>query len=230
MKKSPLFFHLLLVSILCATTLVNPAPAVAAAVTPPKPTGNPAPVSALTAMPTKPVEQITGSAKTQPRAACYANTYMDGGFQNYEFTYDYNPSACTFTIPSNVQQVLVLMVGGGGSGGNQNGGGGGGGQVFAQAYNVAPGWVTTITLGAGGLYNNAFTGFGTSGGNTTWGDAGWLRTAAGGNRGTYGPGSGKAGGANIAPETTNGCACWSKVTTGGQGGRGGDGIVIATAW
>lgn len=57
----------------------------------------------------------------------------------------------TFSVPSGVQMVDVLIVGGGGSGANSlGGGGGGGGFVEARNYPVVPGGSVPVVVGAGG--------------------------------------------------------------------------------
>jgi hypothetical protein len=66
----------------------------------------------------------------------------------YIFT---NTTTCTWTVPSNVNKIDVLMTGGGGGGGYNGGGGGSGGQIFySQNITVAGGSTIDITIGAGG--------------------------------------------------------------------------------
>lgn len=63
----------------------------------------------------------------------------------------------TWTVPTNLTSVNILVVGGGGAGGNNKGGGGGGGGVVVHsAFPVTPAGSISYTVGAGG-----------SGGNTT---------------------------------------------------------------
>lgn len=60
-------------------------------------------------------------------------------------------SSGTFSVPSGVTTVDVLVVAGGGTGGNQHGGGGGaGGLVFRPAFPVTPGGSIPVTVGVGG--------------------------------------------------------------------------------
>jgi hypothetical protein len=60
-------------------------------------------------------------------------------------------SSGTFSVPSGVSVVDVLVVGGGGSGGYQHAGGGGaGGLVFRPAFPVTPGGTVSVTVGCGG--------------------------------------------------------------------------------
>ena len=58
----------------------------------------------------------------------------------------------TFSVPSGITNVEVLVVAGGGGGGQANGGGGGaGGLVYAPAYPVTPGGSVSYTVGSGGI-------------------------------------------------------------------------------
>mgnify|MGYP003115011326 FL=1 len=62
-------------------------------------------------------------------------------------------SSGTFSVPSGVTAVDVLVVGGGasGGGGSQAGGGGGaGGLVYRPGFTVTPGGTVAVTVGAGG--------------------------------------------------------------------------------
>jgi hypothetical protein len=65
-------------------------------------------------------------------------------------------SSGTFSVPSGITAVDVLVVAGGGSGGGSNnnavtgGGGGAGGLIFRPAFPVTPGGTVTVTVGTGG--------------------------------------------------------------------------------
>ena len=62
-------------------------------------------------------------------------------------------SSGTFSVPSGVTAVDVLVVGGGGGGGSSIGGGGGaGGLVYAACYPVTPGGTVSVTVGEGGTF------------------------------------------------------------------------------
>ena len=94
-------------------------------------------------------------------------TYNNGGWNplNTSIVTNYQSftSSGTFTVPTGVRNVQVLVVGGGGGGGYTGGGGGGGGAVmFIPNYQVTPGTNITVTVGAGGAYNQ-------NGGNSQWG-------------------------------------------------------------
>jgi len=103
----------------------------------------------------------------------------------------------TWTVPSGVTNVEVLVVagGGGGGGGKRGGGGGGGGVLYRPYFTVTPGAVLNVTVGAGGsgasagnVGTSATAGgnslFGTStnlitNGNLTSNTTGWTDPAAG---------------------------------------------------
>jgi hypothetical protein len=109
-------------------------------------------------------------------------------------------TSTTFSVPTGVTNMDVLVVAGGGTGGCQHGGGGGaGGLIFRPAFPVTPGSSIPVTVGAGG---DGMPGAGSLGQWTPAGDGkdsvfGSL-TAKGGGLGsshTGGGGSpGKAGG------------------------------------
>ena len=76
------------------------------------------------------------------------------GPQSTSFT-----SSGTFSVPSGVSSVDVLVVGGGGAGGkgsSQGGGGGGaGGLIYRPGFTVTPGGTITVTVGSGGGDNTS---------------------------------------------------------------------------
>jgi len=78
----------------------------------------------------------------------------------------------TWTVPAGVNQVEVLVVGAGGAGGagiasqGDGGGGGGGGVVYNPYFNVTPGAVLNVTVGAGGTSTTSSS---TSGGYSLFG-------------------------------------------------------------
>jgi hypothetical protein len=58
----------------------------------------------------------------------------------------------TFSVPSGVTAVDVLVVAGGGGGGQRHSGGGGaGGLIFRPGFPVTPGGTVSVTVGCGGL-------------------------------------------------------------------------------
>ena len=105
-------------------------------------------------------------------------------------------SSGTFSVPSGLTAVDVLVVAGGGGGGSQHGGGGGaGGLVYRPGFTVTPGGTVTVTVGAGAAGDpgsDGGTDYGSTGQDSVFGTL----TAKGGGGGTgWGnPGSGQAGG------------------------------------
>jgi hypothetical protein len=63
-------------------------------------------------------------------------------------------SSGTYSVPSGVTAVDVLVVGGGGAGGStyHGGGGGAGGLVYRPGFPVTPGGTVSVTVGSGGTY------------------------------------------------------------------------------
>jgi hypothetical protein len=100
----------------------------------------------------------------------------------------------SWTAPSDVTQIELLVVGGGGTGGSNNAGGGGaGGLIYNNAYPVTPGQTYTVTVAAGGVWtqaNNAGA-TGATGGNSVFGNlvAYGGGGGMGGNVGNAGTGS-----------------------------------------
>lgn len=74
--------------------------------------------------------------------------------------------SATFSVPTGVTAVEVLVVAGGGTGGNQHGGGGGaGGLIFRPGFPVTPGGSVAVTVGRGGIgmpTANSSAGYGTN--------------------------------------------------------------------
>jgi len=138
-------------------------------------------------------------------------------------------SSTSWTAPTGVTRIEVLVVAGGGGGGSFNGGGGGaGGLIYSSSYSITPGSAITVTVGAGGIGDgrpgNGATGasgaVGTNGGNSVFGS---LTAIGGGVGATYsvrtsgvsgGSGGGSWGSLNFASGTA------------GQGNAGGGGYPI----
>jgi hypothetical protein len=112
-------------------------------------------------------------------------------------------SSGTFSVPSGVTAVDVLVVAGGGGGGfDQGGGGGAGGLIFRPGFTVTPGGTVSVTVGDGGAGTQGPAQRGTTGQDSVFGTL----TAKGGG----GAGSGDGAGPH---------------NNGSQGGSGG-----ATGW
>ncbi len=120
------------------------------------------------------------------------------------------PGAHTFTVPTGVSSVNVVVVGGGGGGGGGNNGwgsgagGGCGGTIAGTSMSVTPGQNIALNVGAGGVggttaTNGAVGGtsnFGaTSAEGGSWGRHGYYNLW-GSYTGGYGGGSGGGGGGN----------------------------------
>jgi hypothetical protein len=139
-------------------------------------------------------------------------------------------SSGTFSVPSGVTSVDVLVVaGGGGSTGNYAGGGGAGGLIFMPAFPVTPSGTVSVTVGDGGAVNPTDRGspgqdsvFGTL---TAKGGGGGGRGCApnptGGPGGSGGGGSGpgvNAGGSAIQPTQPGNSGAYGFGNAGGNGG------------
>jgi len=134
------------------------------------------------------------------------------GLQIESFT-----SSGTFSVPSGLTSVDVLVVAGGGGGGGAHnngygaGGGGAGGLIFMPSYPVTPGGTVSVTVGCGGAGKPGGTpgqpisaSFGTVGQDSVFGTL----TAKGGGGGGGFPGCGAQNSA-------------SQGSSGGSGGGGG---------
>ena len=145
------------------------------------------------------------------------------GVQSGEQIYDV-PGSYTFTVPSGVTQLSVVLIGAGGGGnvstkspdGFSGGGGAGGGLAWAN-FSTSPGQTYTVEVGAGGAggtiagSNNA-----ANGGRSAISDSNrnTLIAATGGNRGSYNSIGLSLGGFGTSTAFAYG---------GGTGGRGGGG-------
>jgi hypothetical protein len=139
-------------------------------------------------------------------------------------------SSGTFSVPSGLTSLDVLVVGGGGAGGGaqpgagalRSGGGGAGGLVFFPSYPVTPGGTITVTVGCGGAgIGPCSTARGNTGQPSSFGSPGDPGLGSGGvltgNGGSGGGGAamtagacaqpgGSAGGGGISPATPHqGC-------------------------
>jgi hypothetical protein len=66
-------------------------------------------------------------------------------------------SSGTFSVPTGITSVDVLVVGGGAGGGTHHGGGGGaGGLIFVPNFSVTPGGTISVTVGCGGGQTNNY--------------------------------------------------------------------------
>lgn len=95
----------------------------------------------------------------------FSNSALAGNI-NISYT-----SNSTWTVPSYVTSISVLIVAGGGGGGSGYGGGGGaGGLIYNSSYTVIPGNIINITIGTGGRGATS-TLAGTNGTNSVFNDS-----------------------------------------------------------
>lgn len=100
----------------------------------------------------------------------------------------------SWTVPTNVAEVNLLVVGGGGAGGTRSGGGGGaGGLVYLTNVSVTPAAVVNLQVGSGGANTNTST-QGLSGGDSTFSLSSPIVAKGGGGGGTGNGGSGNYAG------------------------------------
>ena len=126
-------------------------------------------------------------------------------------------SSGTFTVPTGVTAVDVLVVAGGGGStdatSNYNGGGGAGGLIYRPGFSVTPGGTVSVTVGAGGTKDE------TTGQDSVFGT---LTAKGGGRGGSHGntvavnPG-GSGGGAGRDSNTSGGSA--TQPTQSGESGN-----------
>ena len=117
----------------------------------------------------------------------------------------------TYSVPSGVTAVNVLVVAGGGGGGGRAGGGGGaGGLIYRPAFPVTPGGSVSYTVGGGGPGGGGSGGKGTNGSNSVFGTL----TAQGGG-----------GGGDASDSPTPDAPSLSEGRDGGSGGGHGYGQV-----
>ena len=122
----------------------------------------------------------------------------------------------TFSVPSGVTAVDVLVVAGGGAGGGDAGGGGGaGGLIYRPGFTVTPGGTITVTVGAGGG-NTSGNARGITGQDSVFGTL----TAKGGGGGGGGAGGGLSGGSGGGARSgqTSGGASANQSTQPGDSG------------
>ena len=125
----------------------------------------------------------------------------------------------TFSVPTGVTSMNVMMVAGGGSGGQSLGGGAGAGGMLEGTLTVTPGSSIAYNVGAGGQASARSTYHsGYYGANTTFGPIpgpGATATAIGGGYGTGHAGGTASGGGHPANQGS------PTVNVGGTGGSGG---------
>lgn len=136
-------------------------------------------------------------------------TYVTATFIASGFCLLQVSTSTTWTVPTGVTAIDILLVGGGGGGGNDGGGGGGGGEVRqATGVSVTAGSSTSITMGSGGAGKTLF-GASSDGGQsslvigaTTYSANGGLKSVNWQSAAYYAPGgSGGSGGTQLTGGT-----------------------------
>jgi hypothetical protein len=183
-----------------------------------------------------------GTTSQRPAEITTIIQWTNTGSQSYSVLAGVTPTLTntSWTCPTNVNYVDVLVVAGGGSGSQGNGGSGGGGAggvIYRAGFAVTPSTAYTVTVGAGGARTAAgFNGVGNNGSNSVFGALtaigggagnGW-ESKAGQTGGSGGGGSGLAGrgGYGTTGQGYNGGAGGNQTgvySGGGGGGAGGPG-------
>jgi hypothetical protein len=197
---------------------------------------------------------------TSQRTAVYTNIirWTNTGSQSYSVLAGVTPTLTntSWTCPTGVTQVEVLVVAGGGGGGSQHGGGGGaGGLIYNSAYTVVPGNSYTVTVGAGGAGGTTSGNAGSNGSDSVFaaitatgggGGGGWVNGPNGASSVGRSGGSGgggcliAVGGAGTAGQGNDGGRAWGGTggansaingyPNGGAGGGGAGGAGTSLNW
>jgi len=168
-------------------------------------------------------------------------------------------SSGTFSVPTGITTVNVLVVAGGAAGGTHHGAGGGaGGLIFIPSYSVTPGGTISVTVGCGGGQPNNYpapdnpggqpgaagqdsvfgtlTAKGGGGGGAAVSPTGRLGVPGGSGGGAAAPGPGIAGGSATQPTQPGQSGAYGFGNDGGDsnpsqtsGGGGGAGAAGANA-
>jgi hypothetical protein len=164
-----------------------------------------------------------GFTAERPAATTTIIQWTNTGSQSYNVLAGTTPTLTntSWTAPTGVNYIEVLVVAGGGGG--ASGGGGAGGLIYNSYYNVVPGNSYTVTVGAGGASGFCDAGAGTAaspGSNSVFATLTAIGGGYGGQAGgTQTGGNGGSGGGAAA----NGGAYNSGGTgTANQGNNGGD--------
>ena len=161
------------------------------------------------------------SGPTAQRPSIISNIiqWTNTGTQTYAILAGNTPTLTntSWTAPTGVTQVEVLVVaGGGGAGFDGNGaagGGGAGGVIYNTNFPVTPGNSYTVTVGAGGAAGAVSGNPGSNGSNSVFGTL----TAIGGGNGSVRAGSGSGGSSGGTGDGTNGSVWTVGSFTAGQG-------------
>lgn len=187
------------------------------------------------------VPEIVGGVPLAKIVSCNAQT-QSTGFSRFSVFY----ASSTFTIPTQVDRVMVEVWGGGGGGAGAftdntgvcaGGGGGGAGGYAKSILTVTPGSTYAITVGTGGANGTGSAAGagtnGTAGGNSSFGTLVTANGGAGGAAGYLGSvGTGGLGGNSVGQDVITGDVGTfgdynyqhPLSASGGHGGRGANSI------
>jgi hypothetical protein len=135
-----------------------------------------------------------GSTSQRPASTTTIIQWTNTGSQSYSVLAGATPtlSNTSWTAPTGVYSVEVLVVAGGGGGaGDYGGGGGAGGVIYRSDFTVVPGNSYTVTVGAGGASITGSSTRGNSGSDSVFGS---LTATGGGGGGAEAVHTGKSGG------------------------------------
>ena len=166
-----------------------------------------------------------GNTAQRPFTTTNIIQWTNTGTQAYSVLTGNTPtlSNTSWTCPSGVNAIDVLVVAGGGSGSGGNGGSGGGGAgglIYRSGYNVTPGSTYTVTVGAGGARTAAsFNIIGNNGSNSVFDSL----TAIGGGAGNgWSNNAGNSGGSGGGGSGLTGRGGYGTLGQGHNGGAGGN--------
>jgi hypothetical protein len=164
---------------------------------------------------------VDAASNTTSRA--FSITEVPSGVESFT-------SSGTFSVPTGITAVTVLVVAGGAGGGTHHGSGGGaGGLIYMPGYPVTPGGTVTVTVGCGGGQTNNYPApdnpagqAGNHGQDSVFGD---LTAKGGGGGGSHagpspGGGDGGSGGGASLPQGGSGgvIGCATQPTQPGNSG------------
>ena len=141
-------------------------------------------------------------------------------------------SSGTFSVPTGITSVDVLVVAAGGGGGSApapggTGGGGAGGLIFVPGFPVTPGGTVPVTVGCGGpgtgqdsIFSTLTAKGGGIGGTSPAATPGGPGGSGGGGRGGYSGQAGYAGGTATQPTQPGQSGAYGFGNNGGEGGGG----------
>ena|GEM_PF-4447976 len=168
------------------------------------------------------------SASAAPAPACNPTTLSGGNIGVGEVALQFTHAGCSWSVPTGVSDVHVLIVAGGGGGGAScvGGGGGGGGVIDAQHVTVSGAVFVGVGFGGAGGSGPCQGSTGSSGGNSRFDT---LTAMGGGGGGSFhvvpdGVAGGSGGGGSGGVNSGGWLPGLGGAGTPGQGFAGGDGM------